>query len=247
MIESHQQVTSIVSDELFKAQFGEDRVLWEIFRHSPTGYFIEVGAYDGVNLSNTYFLEQMGWKGLLLEPIAQLARMAAVARPGSQVAWTAAGKRGSRGKAKFTVANNVPVLSFLKADDEHAQRCIREGATLIEIEVPITSLDSLLVDVRRKSPPEKSPWVKKHGWRIDLVSIDTEGCELDVLDGFDLDRFKPRILVIENDRPSGDEIQPYLTRRGYRKFHRQKINDFYARTDGSSDDLRLRDLDAVVA
>jgi hypothetical protein len=77
------------------------------------------------------------------------------------------------------------------------------------------------------------------GWRIDLVSIDTEGCELDVLDGFDLDRFKPRILVIENDRPSGTAIELYLLDRGYRKFHRVKINDFYVRTDDPADDLTL--------
>ena len=77
------------------------------------------------------------------------------------------------------------------------------------------------------------------GWRFDLVSIDTEGCELDVLDGFSLERFKPRVLVIENDRPTGDEVEPYLKARGYRKFHRQKINDFYVRADDPADDLTL--------
>ena len=39
------------------------------------------------------------------------------------------------------------------------------------------------------------------------------------------------------DRPAGEEIEPYLKRRGYRKFHRQKINDFYVRIDDPADDL----------
>ena len=86
-----------------------------------------------------------------------------------------------------------------------------------------------------------APWRRNHGWDIDLVSIDTEGCELDVLEGFNLDRFKPRILVIENDRPAGEAIEPHLQERGYRKSHRQVINDFYVRDDDSADDLQLID------
>ncbi|MBU0719648.1 MAG: FkbM family methyltransferase [Planctomycetes bacterium] len=237
-------MTTINIERLFKAQFGEDRVLWEVFRHRPVGYFIEVGAYDGVTLSNTYFLEQMGWDGLLVEPIPQLCQRAATARPRSRVIQAAASKQGSQGTAKFTIAQNVPVLSFLKADEDHIARCRREGAQLIEIDVPLTTLNDVLNQERRRPSPSGSPWVPNVGWRIDLVSIDTEGCELDVLDGFDLERFKPRVLVIENDRPTGDEIEPYLAPRGYRKFHRQKINDFYVRAADPGGDLTLTGLDA---
>ena len=232
-------MTTLTLDHLYKSQFGEDRILWQVFRRRPTGYFIEVGAYDGVTLSNTYFLEQMGWSGLLIEPIHALCQKAADARPKSRIVHGACSKRGSRGTTKFTVTQNVPVLSFLQADQEHVDRCIREGATLVEIEVPLVTLDDVLRHERRNTAAGAGPWVPNEGWKIDLVSIDTEGCELDVLDGFSLERFKPRVLVIENDRPAGEEIEPYLKRRGYRKFHRQKINDFYARIDDPADDLTL--------
>ena len=235
--------TTIPIDGLFKAQFGEDRVLWRAFNRRPSGFFIEIGAYDGVTLSNTYFLEQMGWHGILVEPIPQLAQKAAAARPRSRVISAAVSRAEKKGTARFTVANNVPVLSFLDADDEHRERCLREGAQLIEIDVPVTSLDDILMAARRDPPPSGGPWVRDRGWRIDLVSIDTEGCELDVLAGFDLDRFAPRVLVIENDRPAGEAIEPYLQGRGYRKFHRQVINDFYIRADDPADDLTLDGLD----
>ena len=68
-----------------------------------------------------------------------------------------------------------------------------------------------------------------------------EGGELDVLNGLNLDRFKPRVLLVENDRPSGGDIEPYLDARGYRKFHRQVINDFYVRRGDPADDLKLDD------
>ncbi|MCH7808905.1 MAG: FkbM family methyltransferase [Planctomycetes bacterium] len=232
-------MTTLKLDHLYRAQFGEDRILWQVFGGLTTGYFIEVGAFDGITLSNTYFLEQMGWSGLLIEPIRELCERAAAARPRSRVVWAAASKRGSAGTARFTVAQNVPVLSFLKADPEHVDRCVREGAHLVEIDVPVTTLDKILLQERKDASTGQSPWVPGSGWRIDLVSIDTEGCELDVLDGFSLERFKPRVLVLENDRPGGGAIEPYLKARGYRKFHRQKINDFYVRTDLPADSLML--------
>jgi len=233
-------------DHLFRAQFGEDRIVWRVFRGRTRGYFVEVGAYDGMTLSNTYFLEQMGWHGLLIEPIAQLCERAAQSRPRSRVVHGACGKRGSCGTTKFTITQNVPVLSFLHADQEHVDRCLREGATLIEVEVPLITLDDALLNERRNPPPFGGAWEAKKGWCIDLVSIDTEGCELEVLDGFNLERFRPRILVIENDRPAGAGIEPYLAQRGYRKFHRQQINDFYVRADDPCSDLTVTGLGEAV-
>lgn len=237
---------TMISDDLYRAQFGEDRVLWHVFRQRRNGFFIEIGAYDGVHLSNTFFLEQMGWNGILVEPIYQLCEKAAAARSRSRVIHAACSKKGSPPTAKFTIANNVPVLSFLDADDEHRERCIREGAELIEIEVPVVTVADILRHERKAGSPHGNAWVPNHGWSIDLVSIDTEGCELDVLDGFELERFKPSVLVIENDRPSGSEIEPYLNERGYRKFHRQAINDFFVRKGMPEDELQLDCIDVPI-
>lgn len=221
-------------DHLCKAQFGEDRVLWRLFSHRPFGYFIEVGAYNGVDLSNTYFLEQMGWCGVLVEPIRELCEHAAAHRPRSRVIHAACGRPGSASVAPFTVALGKPFLSFLSADDDHVARCRREGAELTTIEVPVATLDDILLHERQHAPAALAPWRPGRGWSIDLVSIDTEGCELDVLEGFNLDRFRPRVLVLENDRPAGQAIEPYLASQGYRKIHRRKINDFYVRADEST-------------
>jgi len=73
-------LTPVSVDHLYRAQFGEDRILWQVFKRRHHGYFIEVGAYDGITLSNTYFLEQMGWTGLLVEPIPELCQRAAQVR-----------------------------------------------------------------------------------------------------------------------------------------------------------------------
>ncbi len=162
-------MTTISLDQMFKAQFGEDRILWQVFEHRPRGYFIEVGAYDGVTISNTYFLERMGWSGVLIEPIPEACQRAADERPRSRVIHAAASKRGSCGTATFTVTRNAPVLSFLKRDEQHVERCIREGCFFEEIEVPVLTIDDVLLNERQHAPPDRSPWSPEGGWRIDFT------------------------------------------------------------------------------
>jgi len=229
----------------YKAQFGEDRILDHIFNHKPTGYYIEVGAYDGVTLSNTYYFEQIGWSGILIDPIHPLCVRAAAARPNSRVVHAACSRPDQRGVQKFTITDGVPVLSYLKPDPEHVQRCLREGARLVEVDVPVTTLDDIIMVQRRAPLNGASPWRQGRGWHIDFVSIDVEGAELDVLEGFNLDRFKPSILVIENERESGQAIEPHLAGRGYRKFFRRKINDFFVRHD-CHDDFNLTGLETLL-
>lgn len=228
---------------MFRAQFGEDRVLWKLFRGRRRGFFVEIGAYDGVSLSNTFLLEQMGWSGLLVEAIAPLCERAARARPRSLVIHSACSRPDAPERMTFTVAEGVPVLSYLKADEEHVERCKREGARLVKVEVPVNTLDRILLHVRAMGR-SINPWREGEGWAIDLVTIDVEGGELDVLEGFDLARFRPAVLILENDRPSGQGLEPYLLQRNYRLMHRQVINDFYVRGDlaGGSEVLELEGL-----
>ena len=61
--------------EKYFAQFGEDRILGEIFQHQREGNCVEVGANDGITDSMTYHFELMGWNCLLVEPVPGLARM----------------------------------------------------------------------------------------------------------------------------------------------------------------------------
>lgn len=51
------------------SQCGQDGWVNEIFRGMTYGYFVEIGAGDGIFLSNTYALEkQLNWDGLCIEP-----------------------------------------------------------------------------------------------------------------------------------------------------------------------------------
>ena len=53
----------------YYGQHLEDKYIDYLFDGKMTGVCVEVGAYDGVSLSNTYHFEQKGWKALCIEPI----------------------------------------------------------------------------------------------------------------------------------------------------------------------------------
>lgn len=57
----------------FKSQVGQDKFVCEFFRYMKKGFFLDIGAYDGVELSNTHYLEkELDWEGICVEADAQL-------------------------------------------------------------------------------------------------------------------------------------------------------------------------------
>jgi hypothetical protein len=91
-----------------------------------------------------------------------------------------------------------------------------------EIEVPVSvrTLDSCL-DEFNETMTFRS---------IDFISIDVEGGELEVLEGFNIAFWKPTLFVIENnDEPHVKAVKEYLEPFGYKLDQRLEVNDFYIR------------------
>lgn len=169
----------------FRSEFGEDSLIWQLLDRQKTGFFIEVGAYDGMTLSVSAAFEAIGWTGLLVEAIPERFETCNRSRPGSRVVHAALGKCGSSGTTKFHVARGegLEVLSYHHTPPEQEREVLKRGAAMQEVEVPLTTMDALL---------------EGHTGPIDFASIDVEGAELDLLDGFDLQKWRPRLIVIED-------------------------------------------------
>ncbi len=175
------------ADAVMHSQYGEDVLLWEVLGRPLRGTFIEAGAFDGRSLSVSWFFEQIGWTGLLVEAIPERCEECRRNRPRSRVEHAALSRRGTSGVTTFNVPQAQPMLSYLGTQDAHLQRVAREGGAVRRVEVPATSLDALL---------EGTP---QAAGRIDFAVLDLEGGEPDALDGFNLDRHSPRVLVIEDN------------------------------------------------
>jgi FkbM family methyltransferase len=204
-----------MSEPLSHAQFEEDRILAEIFGERPEGACVEVGANDGRTGSASFLFEQLGWQCLLVEPIPAL--VAEIRKHRACTVVNCAASSG-QGEAKFFVAENVEAVSGLDLSPERAEWIERAGGTIKEITVRTATLDSLLEDAGFDE--------------LDFVTIDVEGHELSVLEGFDLDRYRPRIVILEDNTVGGDAgVIKRMTEHGYVHFKRTGVNEWYARAN----------------
>lgn len=192
----------------FRSQFGEDSFLWSIFDGALDGFFIEAGAFNGFDYAVTYALEAVGWKGLLVEAIPERAEECRTRRPSSRVVHAALGKKGATGATTFTVVDDAygGMLSYHTTDARHRDFVAKRGDRTRTVTVPLTTLDGLL---------ESQPNLPA----IDAVVIDVEGGEPDVFDGFSLDRWKPRVMLVEDNArattPQGLELGNKISAAGY--------------------------------
>ena len=67
---------------MYKSQGGQDKWVEEMSKGATGGFFVEVGAYDGLESSNTYYLEQtLGWTGVCIEAGVSYFKALEVNRP----------------------------------------------------------------------------------------------------------------------------------------------------------------------
>jgi FkbM family methyltransferase len=191
------------------SQFGEDVLLWEHFGRRPGGFFVEVGANHPTRYSQTWFFEQRGWKGLLVEPLSQKAALLRAHRPGSRVFQNAVAAPEKRGRARFQLAAGDDMLSALGG---------LEGVASDSEEVEVRTLDDILAEA---GDP-----------KIDLLSIDVEGWELDVLKGFSIRRHQPKVVLLEDHLQSLD-VHRHMTAQGYRLVKRTGCNNWYVPAESS--------------
>lgn len=191
-----------------------DEAAWDILDGSKPGLAIEVGACDGIFFSNTYVFEQHGWNTLAIEPNPEWHERLRKNRKN----FLTCAVSDKNGTAELTVydirqADHSAITSIRKDERLAAQY----GAKEIEkIPVVAQTLDKCI----QAWVPSTRPFM------IDYVSIDTEGTELDVLKGFDIEWYRPRLMVIENNFNDPD-VAKYLSQFRYVLATRIGVNDFF--------------------
>lgn len=202
----------------FRSQFGEDCVIWELLDRQTTGFYIEVGAFDGKNFSGSYAFDAMGWNGLLIEAIPEKAELCRANRPDARVVHAAVGATHG-GTVKFHVTADAwgGMLSFTDPNTEHGRAAKSSNTPITAVDVPMTTMNELLKD---------------HTGPIDAAIIDVEGAELELLKGFDLKRFRPRVLIIEdNGNKAANPLGGYMQTQDYVSVGFLEVNRIYVHKD----------------
>lgn len=199
---------------------GEDRVLCRLFDGRPEqpGFYVDVGAHHPVRFSNTYLFYLLGWRGVNIDALPGSMEEFRRLRPRDEnIEVGIAGTEGERTFHRFTEAalntfssaraDTLGALQQVKAAGDITLRCKPLGTVLNEV-VPT-------------------------GTKIDFLSVDVEGLDLEVLASNDWTRFRPGIVLAEildsTDLLSavGAETSRFLESQGYRPIAKTVNTVFY--------------------
>jgi FkbM family methyltransferase len=175
------------------------------------GFFVEVGANDPHARSQTWHLEQAGWTGLLIEPQPDLADQLRAKRSAKVFAVACSSPDNAGRTLPLHVAGPLSSLDRTRMAPGARPQAV--------IDVPIRTLDSVLEEA---GAPE----------RFDFLSIDVEGHEIEVLRGFDIARWQPRLILLE-DHVADLSKHRFLAASGYRIVRRFENNGWYVPRDSA--------------
>jgi FkbM family methyltransferase len=183
-----------------KSQLLQDLVIGFLFEDEK-GFFCEFGAADGATLSNTLFLEKLGWDGIVAEPSIrwhELLSANCTCKISHECVYSISGK-----EVLFNEVDEGMFSSLIEFSDTdmHAHR----RTNGYEYPVESISLEDLL---RRYDAPH----------HVDFLSIDTEGSEFAILEAFDFTSFTFGAIFVEhNFTENRENIQQLLTTNGYKR------------------------------
>lgn len=191
------------------SQFGQDLYLINnICKHKKEGYFIELGACDGIEFSNTLLLEKnYGWKGICIEPnpiYEESLKKNRKCHVCYDLVYSSSGKEMS-----FTMAD---LLSGITSDINKHKFILANKA----IQLKTTTLTEVLD--RYEAPSY-----------IDYLSLDTEGSELEILKGLDFKKYRIGYMCIEHNfvEPQRTDVRNFLAARGYIFQRENYVDDEY--------------------
>jgi FkbM family methyltransferase len=202
---------------MFYSQYGEDRLLVQLFAGKTSGICVEVGANNGVDGSTTLHFEETGWNCLLVEPNPALCQAIRARRTAQLFECAASSKSGAETLHIAAGAELAHAVSKLGGQEQAQLIHERYGFQTEAVLVKLRTLDDILEEAGVAGP-------------IDFVSIDVEGHELEVLKGLNTDRWLPTVMIIEDNSLLWERaVSQHLRRRGYVRFMRTGVNDWYAR------------------
>ena len=188
----------------FRGQLQQDKWVLSLFPDGFQGFFLDVGMGDARHINNTYLLEQLGWRGIGIDPYPMNTDL----RPNLIVEAVA-------------VFSSTTTLDFVQAGhlggavdfiDRHADAIKFEPI----VQVQTTTLEAVL---------------KKHNApsTIDYMSLDTEGTEYEILRAFPFNDYTFTCITVEHNQEhlKKQQLRTLLTSKGYVLAHEVQFDDWY--------------------
>lgn len=196
------------------AQNFEDVVLWRALKDVGKGFYIDVGACDPSKDSVTKAFYDKGWSGINVEPVSQHFENLVCERPRDINLQLVLGSKP--GTTQFFVVPDTGLSTRSKKIAERHE--VESGYAHSETNISVDTL-SQVCEKHCNSP-------------IHFLKIDVEGAEKDVIEGLDLGKIRPWIIVVEATSPmsqtlSHESWDHLITSVDYQFVHFDGLNRFY--------------------
>jgi len=189
------------------SQYGEDLIVLNFFERvglKNGGFYIDIGAYHPTFISNTHLLHTKGWSGLCVDLCEEKLKWFKHKR-GSKVQTVCAAISDGESDLKVSVFKHKRVLSEIDTLNKEValQNRKKRGYDFVEEELVSLNINDLLKEVDKE---------------IDFLNIDIEGIDQLVLGCLDFTRFKPKVILFEDNENFGGSTETInmLLNNGYK-------------------------------
>jgi len=202
------------------SQEGEDMILQRVFGQRREGFFVDVGAHHPFRYSNTYLFYKKGWRGINIDATPGSMREFNKYRPADINLEVAVSQ--APGEFRFYLFDDPAYNTF---DSDAAEKAQLAGAKIIEeANIANRPLKDILNEHLTKND------------KIDFLSVDVEGFDMEVLKSNDWDNYKPEYILVECLDTSLPEISEdntyiYLSSLGYNIFAKTVNTVFFKRAE----------------
>lgn len=212
------------------SHWGEDSIIDFVFRNVANGRYLDIGCYHPALYSNTNLLQKKGWSGVNVDPNPFMISQFDKFRPADKNINAAVGREsGTIGYFNFH-----DWASSNTASPDFAERvAASDGIQLPEkTPVAVVTLADLMEGHFMDSPP-------------DFMNIDVENLDVDVLKSGDWNKWRPKIVAIEDfayqaERPKDSEIYRFMNDAGYTMFSRCIYTSFFIEKDYNAKTFSFR-------
>lgn len=191
------------------AQYQEDLIISSFFSNIKKGTYIDIGAYDPNELSNTKKFYQQGWRGVNVDPNESTIELFNQLRP--EDLNINCGISGSFEDLLFYELNYKSLSTFNHSDAIESLKTLPKASIIKEYKVKCVPLKNIFEQFNEK---------------VDFLSIDVEGYEETVLESNDWELYRPTLIIIEINRNT-NRLLSILNKIGYNKIFDNQTNGIF--------------------
>jgi FkbM family methyltransferase len=202
-------------NESFYSQFGQDKFIYEFFfKNFKNGFFVEIGAYDGISGSNClYFEKHKNWNGIAIEP--SLKQFAFLQKNRKCFCINAA------------ITKNVGTKEFIDVIDGYTMMSGINDKSYYKGTLDIINKDSRSQVEKRLIQTKTFDQILNKNNLIDYLSIDVEGGEMEILESIDFNFYNIKVISVENNKPEEIVFDKLLKQKGFEYADKLGVDEIF--------------------